>query len=262
MSGDAAKPQVFLTAEWRNLVMLNYEADPASLEPFVPKDLELDFWSGKTYVSLVGFLFHKARIFGLSIPFHRNFPEVNLRFYVTRHTREGYRRGVVFLKEIVPRWAVACVARSFFGEKFVSLPLRATIETLGAACNDLQMKYEWRFGREQYSLVVRSNATPRRATAGSLDEFIVDHYWGYAATRKENVIEYEVEHEPWLIRPTYDARFTGDAEALYGSEIAEALSRPPASAFLVDGSAVAVRGGRHFKESNRVTLTTASRAAC
>jgi uncharacterized protein YqjF (DUF2071 family) len=257
----AAKPPVFLTAEWRNLAMLSYEIVPACLEPFVPKKLELDFWNGKAYVSLVGFHFHKARIFGRSVPFHRTFPEVNLRFYVARHTGEGFRRGVVFLKEIVPRWAVACIARSFFGEKFVSLPLRATIGSRGASSNDLHLKYDWRFGRERYSLVARSDAAPRRATAGSLDEFIVDHYWGYSAARNGDAIEYEVEHEPWLIRPATDAHFTGDAESLYGIEFAEALLRPPASAFVVDGSAVAVRSGRRLKEDNDVTLTI-SRAAC
>jgi uncharacterized protein len=262
MSTERSKPPVFLTAEWRHLAMLNYEIDPAILEPFVPRNLELDFWNEKTYVSLVGFLFKKARIFGLSIPFHRNFPEVNLRFYVARHTGDGYRRGVVFLKEIVPRWGVACVARRFYGEKFVCLPLRATVDSHAASRNDLHMKYEWHSGRDAYSLTARSSAAPRRAVEGSLDEFIVDHFWGYSNSRDGRAIEYEVEHEPWLIRPANEVRFDGDAAALYGPDFAEALSKQPASAFLVDGSAVAVRAGRPVKEERQVTLATVSRSAC
>jgi uncharacterized protein len=256
MPPERAKPPVFLTAEWRNLAMLNYKVEPAILERFVPRGLELDFWNGKAYVSLVGFLFHQARIFGLSIPFHRNFPEVNLRFYVVRNADDGDRRGVVFLKEIVPRWAVGCVARSLYREKFICLPLRATVESCGASGNDLHMEYKWRTGREQYSLVARSSAAPRRASAGSLDEFIVEHFWGYSTSRNGEAIEYEVEHEPWLIREADVARFTGDAEALYGTQFAEALSRPPASVFLVDGSAVAVRSGRRLEEEKRLMLAS------
>jgi uncharacterized protein len=258
MSPDPAKPPVFLTAEWRNLAMLSYEIDPAILEPFVPKHLDLDFCNGITYVSLVGFYFHKARICGLSIPFHRTFPEVNLRFYVTRRTHDGERRGVVFLKEIVPRRAVACVARWLYRENFVCLPLRATVNRHSG----LTMKYEWRLGRENYSLEVGSTAAPRRPSSGSLDEFIVEHYWGYSAARSGEAVEYEVEHEPWLIRPAAESRFTGEAEALYGPDFAEALSRPPVSAFLVDGSAVAVRRGRHLEEAEHVKLANLSRAAC
>jgi len=245
MSLEPAKPRVFLNAEWRHLAMFNYEIDPAVLEPYVPNGLELDFWHDRTYVSLVGFLFRNARIFGLSIPFHRNFPEVNLRFYVTRFTDRGERRGVVFLKEIVPRWAVGCVARWLYREKFVCLPLAARIETGGhLRGNELHMRYDWRARRERYSLVARSNADPMRAAPGSLNEFIVEHYWGYSTARDARTIEYAVEHEPWLIRPADDVCFTGDAASLYGKEFGEVLSRTPASAFLVDGSAIAVRRGR------------------
>ncbi len=184
MSVEPAKPREFLTAEWRRLAMLNYDIDPAILEPYVLNGLELDFCHGKTYVSLVGFLFRKARFFGLSIPFHRNFPEVNLRTYVTRRTFDGERRGVVFLKEIVPRCAVACVARWLYSEKFVCLPLTATIESGGDPCrNELQVKYEWSAEKERYSLVARSSVEPMRAAPGSLDEFIVEHYWGYSTAR-------------------------------------------------------------------------------
>ncbi len=77
-------PAPFLTAEWRHLAMLNYEIDPVILRPFVPSGTELDSWNGKTYVSIVGFLFLKTRVRGLAIPFHQNFEEINLRFYVRR----------------------------------------------------------------------------------------------------------------------------------------------------------------------------------
>jgi len=121
----------FLTAKWSAIVMINYEVDGALLLPFVPKGVELDSWDGKTFVSMVGFLFSGTRVFGVPIPFHREFEEVNLRFYVRKHAIEGDRRGVVFIKEIVPKPAVALIARFVYGEKYVSMPMRHLYTTDG-----------------------------------------------------------------------------------------------------------------------------------
>ena len=120
MTEPYGKP--FLTAEWRYVAMLNYEIDPAILHTYLPRRTELDSWNGKTFVSMVGFLFLKTRVLGLPIPFHQNFEEINLRFYVRRKTEEGWRRGVVFIKEIVPRAAIALTARWLYNENYVALP--------------------------------------------------------------------------------------------------------------------------------------------
>jgi uncharacterized protein YqjF (DUF2071 family) len=120
---------VFLMAEWRHLAMLNYEADPKSLTPFVPVGTELDLWEGRNFISVVGFLFQKTRVLGIPIPFHRDFEEVNLRFYVRRNTPDGWRRGVVFIKELVPRTGIAWTARTFYNEPYLALPMSHQIET-------------------------------------------------------------------------------------------------------------------------------------
>ena len=79
----------FLTAEWRYLVMLNYQIEPDLLRPFLPQGTELDSWQGQTFVSIVGFNFLNTRLLGLPIPGHINFEELNLRFYVRRKGPEG-----------------------------------------------------------------------------------------------------------------------------------------------------------------------------
>ncbi len=128
---ESSSPQIFLTAEWRWLAMLNYEIDPKALALFVPVGTELDFWNGKTFVSLVGFLFQNARVRGMAIPFHRHFEEVNLRFYVRRKAEDGWQRGVVFIKELVPRRAIAFVARAFYNENYFALPMSHRISRTG-----------------------------------------------------------------------------------------------------------------------------------
>ena len=98
----------FLTAQWQNLIMANYEIDPSILLPYLPKNVELDYYQGKTYVSLVGFLFKNSSIFNIPIPSMGTFEEVNLRFYVVRKVGNELRRGVVFINETVPNKIVAC----------------------------------------------------------------------------------------------------------------------------------------------------------
>ncbi|HXO77685.1 MAG TPA: DUF2071 domain-containing protein, partial [Puia sp.] len=89
---------LFLTAEWRKLIMANYPVDPADLTSLLPVRTELDRWDGEVYVSLVGFQFREVRIRGLPIPFHTRFPEVNLRFYIRFKEGETWKRGVVFVR--------------------------------------------------------------------------------------------------------------------------------------------------------------------
>ncbi|MEX2140672.1 MAG: DUF2071 domain-containing protein [Pirellulales bacterium] len=258
------QPGIFLTAEWRHLIVLNYAVEPYLLEPYLPPGLELDFWNGTTYISLVGFLFRRTRLCGLAIPFHRNFPEVNLRFYVKRPMPDGERRGVVFLREIAPRRAVAYVARKFYGEKYLALPMRATIE-VDERFKDLasRARFEWRLAKQKYAIEAASSALPRYPEPESLDEFIIEHYWAYSAgvCGTGSCIEYEVEHAPWMIRPAEEARFIGEAASLYGGDLGRVLARPPSSAFLANGSAVSVRRGTPLVASRLIVPVEQTLAA-
>src|SRR5262249_55610023 len=115
--------RVFLTAEWRHLAMLNYAVDADMLRPFVPRGTELDFFGGRAYISLVAFRFLNTKVLGLPVPGHRDFDEANLRFYVRRPAGREMRRGVVFIREVVPRRMVAAVARWAYNEQYVARPM-------------------------------------------------------------------------------------------------------------------------------------------
>jgi hypothetical protein len=234
----------FLTAQWRYLAMINYEVDPAILRPLVPRGTELDAWEGKTFVSMVGFLFLRTRVFGLPIPLHRNFEEVNLRFYVRRQAVEGWRRGVAFIKEIVPRRAIAAVARTVYNENYIALPMRHDIELeAGALKPNGAVEYGWRYRGRWHHLRVKTVGEAQMMASGSEEEFIAEHYWGYAAQRDGRAVEYQVEHPPWRIWQVSESEFDCDAAGLYGAPFAASLSDKPSSAFLAEGSAVVVRQG-------------------
>jgi hypothetical protein len=216
--------------------MINYAIDPAVLQPLVPRGTELDSFAGVTYVSVVGFQFLKTRVLRIPFPFHQNFEEVNLRFYVRQKCRDGWRRGVVFVRELVPRRAIAFVARTFYGEPYLALPMRHHLEH---GASGFTARYEWRRGGTWESLEVTGAGEPQEIAPGSLAEFITEHYWGYT-TRAKGSTQYEVQHPRWRAWTSREARLEADIAALYGPQFVEALSAPPASAFLAEGSPVAV----------------------
>jgi len=238
-----AHPSEFLTAEWRHLAMLNFEVDPRVLHPLVPAGTELDDWQGQTFLSVVGFMFLNTRIFGVAIPWHRNFEEVNLRFYVRRKTSDGWRRGVVFVKEIVPRIAIALTARLVYGENYVAVRMQHHIELESDAILPNSMSYSWWFRGRENRLELTVGGDADQALEGSDAEFITEHYWGYARRRGGRTMEYRVEHPRWCVSRAAAARLDCDVAGLYGSQFVEFLHAPPASAFLADGSEVTVFRG-------------------
>lgn len=242
---DADREPVFLTAEWRDLVMVNFEIDPDVLASRVPAGCELDFHDGRTFVSLVAFKFLKTRVLGIPIPGHRNFEEVNLRFYVKAKVDGTWRRGVVFIKEIVPRWAIAFAARTFYQENYVALPMRHSGDT-SEAPGSCRLEYGWRRGGVWESLEASLEGSPEAPRSGSEESFIAEHYWGYCAQRNGSTVEYQVEHPPWNVWPAESWSMTLDTASLYGAEFVEPLRLAPSSVFVADGSPVIVRRGRRL----------------
>lgn len=221
--------------------MLNYEIEPSLLAPFVPAGTELDSWAGKTFVSVVGFLFQRTRVFGWSIPFHRDFEEVNLRFYVRRQAHDGWRRGVVFIKEIVPRAAITFVARYCYHEPYITLPMAHRIEAPAGVVASAE--YSWRFDGRWHALQLVTQGPAQPVREGSEAEFITEHYWGYNRQRDGSTLEYRVEHPRWRVYETSEAQLDCDVAGFYGKPFARALGGKPSSAFLADGSTVTVFKG-------------------
>jgi len=234
-------PSTFLTAEWRTLLMFNYAVDPAVIQCYVPRGTSLDTYDGKTYVSVVGFMFVNARLGGIPIPFHRHFEEVNLRFYVKRDIDGTTRHSVVFIKQIVPRWAVAAVAKHIYNENFHSLPMdhsEPEIITDGS-----EIVYRWKLANRWNTLSARVSGNAHTPEPDSLEHFISEHYLAHSIQKDGGTLEYRVYHPMWNIWDVRDPVLDADIAALYGPTFTPVLSKPPDSAFLADGSRVTVFRG-------------------
>jgi uncharacterized protein YqjF (DUF2071 family)/predicted DCC family thiol-disulfide oxidoreductase YuxK len=230
----------FLTAEWRRLVMLSYEIDPDILEPLVPVGTVLDQWQGRTFVSVVGLGFRDTRVLGVAVPFHRDFDELNLRFYVRRRLPNGdIRRGVVFVRELVPRAAVALLARLVYNEPYRAVAMRRARPDPPLE-EPRRIAYEWRTGGRWHRLAATAVGTPIVPAPTSKEAFIAEHRWGYTRQRDGGTLEYEVTHPAWRIWVAEHPVLDADVKRLYGEAFVRALSRSPASALVAEGSPVTV----------------------
>lgn len=234
----------FLKAEWRKLIMVNYVIDSSVLKGYIPFGTELDLWEGKCYVSLVGFMFLNTKLLGIPIPFHRNFEEVNLRFYVKKYDNGEWKRGVVFIKEIVPKFALSLVANMVYNENYETMP----------------MKHEWRI--EDYkqiisyqfkkkgkwnSMKIETSSEASVIPLNSETEFITEHYWGYARINDEKTNEYEVTHPKWKAYDVLNYDVDIDFGIVYGSEFSFLDNEKPSSIMLAEGSEITVEPKKKMK---------------
>lgn len=236
----------FLTAAWRHLAMLNYEVPRGLLQPLVPSGTELDAFDGAVLASVVGFRFLDTRVLGVPIPRHRDFDEVNLRFYVRGRAEDGgWRRGVVFVRELVPRRAIALVARWCYNEPYVAVPMRHEVALDQALDGGPgRAAYHWQMHGRWHRAEVRTMGTPRLPDPGSEAEFVTEHYWGYTRQREGRSTSYHVAHPPWRVWNAAAAELDCDVRTVYGPAFAEYLAGSPRSAQLAEGSPVTVYRGR------------------
>ena len=227
----------FLRADWNNLIMANYVVAPEVLYPYIPRGTELDFYKGDAYISLVGFMFLNTRIRGFSIPNHINFEKVNLRFYVKHCDGSQWKRGTVYIKEIVPKPAISFIANSLYGENYATMKVKhfhiekeEQIET----CYNWKFKDKW----NTLSATCAKKSLPMRIN--SEEEFIAEHYWGYSKHAADKTIEYEVVHPQWEIFKVAGYKIDCDFAGIYGDTFSFLADLTPASVFMAKGSEVRI----------------------
>ena len=234
----------FLTAEWRRLLLMNYAVPSSLLQPYLPAGIELDEWKGKSYVSLVGFMFLNTKVKGIPIPFHQDFEEVNLRFYVKRIMPDGsVRRGVTFIKELVPKFAISLVARMVYNEPYETVSMDHSWKTEN---DELAVEYNWeKEGKQAMSAIAENKRVPMEI--GSDAEFITEHYWGYTRLDEKRTSEYPVEHPRWEIYPVKSYEVKVDFGKVYGEKFGFLSDLKPETVMLAEGSEIVVRAGGEIR---------------
>ena len=242
--------KIFLSATWQHLVMMNYEVDPAILQPHLPPYTIVDLFEGKALVSVVGFLFNNTKVFGVRWPFHTNFEEVNLRYYLKNFDGQQWKRGVGFISEIVPKPIIAVIANNLYNEHYSTAKMNHKIVTHE---DTLSVTYNWKTkktGWNNLSVKAGSNAQPIKK--GSEEEFIFENYYGYNGLNKSTTIKYGVEHPRWQVYPVKSFQLQCDVAKLYGPEFVPFIENAtPHSVFLAKGSDVIIRKPIYIKSQNK-----------
>ena len=229
--------KTFLTAKWENLIMVNYEIDPSYLLPYLPKGVELDHYEGKTYISLVGFLFKNASIFKLPIPFINTFEEVNLRFYVVRKDGDKLKRGVVFINETVPNKIVAFVANKLYKEHYTAI---STKHHWDIGDKTKTIEYQWKVNKVWNNIKVNASVESVKMSPDSMEHFIFEHYFGYTKVNTKESIEYKINHPSWKINTINNYDINCDFEKFYGKQFDVLNLSKPKSVMIAEGSDISV----------------------
>lgn len=226
--------KVFLTAEWRNLINLTYRVPAGVLEPILPKGVELDLFEGHAHLSLVAFDFVNTRVKGVKIPFHVDFPEINLRYYV----QSGGHRGVVFIKELVPKHCIAFIAQRFYNEPYQSFPMESHHETL--ADGRLKSLHKVWKEEQEYRLETLAGAEKSIPPTDSAAHFFKEHDLGFGVDKRGETLIYEVSHPVWETRDIQDLKLNFDFGKIYGPQWAFLKDLQPQFSLFAEGSAIKV----------------------
>ncbi|WP_347922652.1 DUF2071 domain-containing protein [Pontimicrobium sp. SW4] len=224
----------FLTAKWENLIMANYVINSEILKPHIPSGTQLDFFEGNCYISLVGFMFKNTKVLGIKMPYHINFEKVNLRFYVKRNDK----RGVVFIKEIVPKPLITFIANSLYNEHYQTCKMKHDEDN-----TNNHYSYHWKIKEKWQSLSVKTKQNTIPIIENSEAEFIAEHYYGYTKG-KHKTFEYEVKHPKWKQKEIINYDINVNFAANYGSEFRMLNQLMPKSVFLATGSDISVENKR------------------
>lgn len=234
----------FLKAQWENLALINYEIDHEILKNYIPKGTEIELWNGKCYVSLVGFMFKNVKLLGLKIPFHINFEEVNLRFYVKSFENNEWKRGVVFIKEIVPKQALTFVANTIYNEHYQTLSMKHSIQE---STDSTEFTYEWKTANKWNSILIETEKNETEIEINSEAEFITEHYFGYTKINENKTFEYEVKHPKWQQLKVINTKIDVDFKATYRKEFEFLENQKPVSVLLAIGSEISVENKKTKK---------------
>lgn len=221
--------------------MANYEIDPKLLIPYLPKGVKLDYFQGKCYISLVGFLFKNTSLFKIPIPFWGSFEEINLRFYVVREEAGEVKRGVVFINETVPNKIVAFVANKLYKEHYTAIPTKYNWQINK---KEKHITYQWKVNNHWNCLKVKASAINEIMKIDSIEEYIFEHYYGYTKVNDCKTLEYKVIHPKWEINRISEYEIDCDFAQCYGQDFALLNHISPSSVMLAVGSNVEVNWKR------------------
>lgn len=231
---DSSPRNVFLTARWENLVLITYKVEPELLSLNMPPGLEADTIDGSAFISLVAFDFLDTKVKGIKFPFHVNFPEINLRFYV----KNREKRGVVFIKEFVPKTLIPLIANKLYNENYECVPMKTSLEKNGR----ILLNHTITLVKKEYQINIEAENKPYQPATDSIEHFFKEHEWGFGTSGQNRLLSYRVEHPFWEIYPVKKFEHNFNFGEIYGKRWAILDNNSPFNVTFAKGSEIKVFG--------------------
>ena len=229
------KSKTFLTARWENLAIITYKIHPASLSIYIPPGLAADTINGDAFVSIVAFDFNDIKIKSLRIPFHVNFPEINLRFYV----KDENRNGVVFISEFVDKYFVPFVANSVYNENYKRIRMKKVMKILDGD-DVIHLNYNMNMKGREFNLNMKAKQESFIPGENTIEHFIKEHEWGFGKSRRGKLLSYKVVHPVWEVCPVTHFSHNFDFGLIYGNKWEMLNDEKPFNVMFAKGSEVKV----------------------
>lgn len=230
---EQTKP--FLTAYWHNLINITYAISPTLLTSYLPKGVTLATKDGKAFVSLVAFSFEETKVKGIKIPFHVNFPEINLRFYVNYKGKVA----VCFINEFVPKQCIALVANKLYNEPYIAYPMKVSTE-VNEKQQELTISHQITKRKQVHRLKAIVSTQSYTPESNTIAHYFKEHDLGLGIDKKGRTLYYRVEHPIWAIYPIKEYIVQMDFEQLYGKPWGILNTLEPLHILVAKGSKIAV----------------------
>lgn len=220
-----------MNCEWKDLIMSSFEVEKSILEPYLPNDTEIDLFQGKALISLVAFTFSKIKFFGLKIPFHQRFGQMNFRFYAK--SKVDGSRGVVFIKVFAPKHLIAFIGNKIYNEPYFFKPIN-----FKKSKNNEIICIE--YNNNHTTIKAKATYKTEKLTKNTLKHFIVERYIAYIKNKKNKTIRYNIYHKPWKIHHTESSHYDKELLKLLPNNF---KNLKHIATYLVNGSEVNVEKG-------------------
>ena len=176
---------------WKDLLFLHWPVEPEVVQATLPEGLEVDTFDGKAWLGVVPFDMEGVTARGCPAPSTvSDFPELNLRTYVTRKGIPGVWFYSLDVTKALPVWA----ANTFFHLPYFKADMH--IHRNGSEIHYRHQREDLAF-EATYAPV----DAPQNYPSDSFEMWSTSRYCLYAQSKRGQFFRGHIHHAPWPLQP-------------------------------------------------------------
>ncbi|MEO8285843.1 MAG: DUF2071 domain-containing protein [Chloroflexota bacterium] len=185
-----------MAMQWHDLLFMHWPLDPAVVQPFIPRGLELDLFEGQAWIAVVPFYMRGVGPrFVTGLPWVSTFAELNVRTYVTAEGKPGVW---FFSLDAANAFAVQTARMGFYLPYF-------------NARMQVKQKQDWIYYKSirthrgappaTFGARYRPTGAVYNSEPGTLEYWLTERYCLYSANSHSDVFRGDIDHARWPLQP-------------------------------------------------------------